>query len=133
MSKKQNKNNNTAKKNDDSLIRLNKFLSQNGILSRREADSYIALGRIKVSGKIVKQGHKIKLNEKTTNEKRKGCLIQLRYIHRRHKFLCEKKILRYFFSSPFVLFYFILFFLCYNRKPFSFWIRNPAGKTASVF
>ena len=32
----------------------------------------------------------------------------------------------------FILFY-LLFIVCYNKKPFFIWIRNPAGKTASVF
>ncbi len=41
-------------------IRLNKFLSQAGVASRREADRMIVQGRIKVNGKIVDQlGYKI--------------------------------------------------------------------------
>lgn len=34
-------------------IRLNKFLSQSGIASRREADGLIEAGRVKVNGKVV--------------------------------------------------------------------------------
>jgi len=42
------------------MIRLNKFLSQAGVVSRREADRLIELGRIKVNGKVIKVlGHKI--------------------------------------------------------------------------
>jgi pseudouridine synthase len=41
-------------------IRLNKFLSQAGIASRREADRMIAEGRVKVNSKVVFElGHKI--------------------------------------------------------------------------
>jgi pseudouridine synthase len=41
-------------------IRLNKFLAQAGITSRREADIMIAEGRIKVNGRVVKVlGYKI--------------------------------------------------------------------------
>ncbi|MBE0461422.1 MAG: rRNA pseudouridine synthase [Candidatus Aminicenantes bacterium] len=35
-------------------IRLNKFLAQAGIASRREADRFISEGRVKVNGKIVR-------------------------------------------------------------------------------
>lgn len=42
------------------LIRLNKFLSQAGVASRREADRIIAEGRVAVNGKAVEDlGHKI--------------------------------------------------------------------------
>ena len=34
-------------------IRLNKFISNSGICSRREADKYISLGLISVNGKVV--------------------------------------------------------------------------------
>lgn len=50
---------------DSDLIRLNKFLSQKGILSRRQVDQYIEAGRIKVAGKVIKEmGFKVKANEK---------------------------------------------------------------------
>jgi 23S rRNA pseudouridine2605 synthase len=35
-------------------IRLNKFLAQAGVASRREVDKMIAEGRIKVNGQVVK-------------------------------------------------------------------------------
>jgi pseudouridine synthase len=42
------------------MIRLNKFLSQAGVASRREADRWILEGRVKVNGSIIKVlGHKI--------------------------------------------------------------------------
>ena len=35
------------------LIRLNKYLSQSGVASRREADKLIQSGRVRVNGKVV--------------------------------------------------------------------------------
>jgi len=40
-------------KEDDGLVRLNKFIANSGICSRREADTYIETGLVKVNGKIV--------------------------------------------------------------------------------
>jgi 23S rRNA pseudouridine2605 synthase len=49
-----------SRKKDDS-IRLNKFISNSGICSRREADDYITAGLITVNGEIITQlGSKIK-------------------------------------------------------------------------
>jgi 23S rRNA pseudouridine2605 synthase len=50
----------TAAPKDDGLIRLNRFLSQAGIASRREADRLIELGLVTVNGEIVKElGQKV--------------------------------------------------------------------------
>ena len=47
------------------LIRLNKFISNSGLCSRREADIYISMGEVKVNGKIINQlGHKIRSGDK---------------------------------------------------------------------
>lgn len=47
-------------KKDDGTIRLNKFLSNAGIASRREADRLIELGLVTVNGKAVTElGHKV--------------------------------------------------------------------------
>jgi len=41
-------------------IRLNKFISNSGICSRREADQFIKLGMVNVNGKIITEmGHKV--------------------------------------------------------------------------
>ena len=51
-----------AKKDDpnDETMRLNKFIANAGICSRREADHYIETGRIKVNGKIITEmGYKV--------------------------------------------------------------------------
>lgn len=47
------------------LIRLNKYLSNAGICSRREADKFIAAGAVKVNGEIITQlGYKVSPNDK---------------------------------------------------------------------
>lgn len=47
-------------------IRLNKFLSECGICSRREADNYIIAGRIKVNGNIALPGQKVTVSDEVT-------------------------------------------------------------------
>jgi 23S rRNA pseudouridine2605 synthase len=45
-------------------IRLNKYIANSGICSRREADDHIAIGLVTVNGKIVTEmGHKVKLED----------------------------------------------------------------------
>jgi 23S rRNA pseudouridine2605 synthase len=47
------------------LIRLNKFISNSGLCSRREADMYISMGEVKVNDKIINQlGYKIRSGDK---------------------------------------------------------------------
>ena len=49
---------------NSSLIRLNKFISNSGICSRREADMYISIGNVTVNGKALTQmGYKVKPND----------------------------------------------------------------------
>ncbi len=48
----------------DGLIRLNKFISNSGVCSRREADDLITAGLITVNGKsITEMGHKVKATD----------------------------------------------------------------------
>ncbi|MDZ4715030.1 MAG: pseudouridine synthase [Cytophagales bacterium] len=48
----------------DGLIRLNKFISNSGVCSRREADDLIAAGLVTVNGKsITEMGHKVKATD----------------------------------------------------------------------
>lgn len=48
----------------DDLIRLNKFISNSGVCSRREADELIAMGLITVNGKVVTElGYKVKITD----------------------------------------------------------------------
>jgi 23S rRNA pseudouridine2605 synthase len=45
-------------------IRLNKYISNSGICSRRDADQYIAMGLVTVNGKIINEmGYKVQLND----------------------------------------------------------------------
>jgi 23S rRNA pseudouridine2605 synthase len=45
-------------------IRLNKYIANSGICSRREADEHIAIGLVTVNGKVVTEmGHKVKLDD----------------------------------------------------------------------
>ncbi|XLS28725.1 pseudouridine synthase [Flavobacteriaceae bacterium M23B6Z8] len=52
-----------AKNTDE--IRLNKYISNSGICSRREADIYIASGNVTVNGKVINElGYKVKRTDK---------------------------------------------------------------------
>ncbi len=44
---------NKSEKTDNGLVRLNKFIANSGLCSRREADTFISTGLVKVNGKIV--------------------------------------------------------------------------------
>ena len=45
---------------------LNKFISNTGICSRREADNWIAAGRVKINGKPAQKGNRVFENDKVT-------------------------------------------------------------------
>ncbi len=46
------------------LIRLNKYVANAGVCSRREADTYIAAGNVTVNGKpVTEMGHKVSLTD----------------------------------------------------------------------
>ena len=47
-------------------IRINKYLAEQGIASRREADKLIVAGKISINGKIAKLGDKIKADDQVT-------------------------------------------------------------------
>lgn len=42
-----------VQKEDDGMVRLNKFIANSGICSRREADEYIAAGLVSVNGQVI--------------------------------------------------------------------------------
>lgn len=53
----------TSNTNSD-LIRLNKYVANSGMCSRREADQHIAMGLVTVNGKVVvEMGYKVKLDD----------------------------------------------------------------------
>src|SRR5690606_6516966 len=49
----------------DDTIRLNKYISNSGVCSRRDADLYIQSGNVTVNGEVVTEmGYKVKPNDK---------------------------------------------------------------------
>lgn len=51
-------------KNPDAAIRLNKYIANAGVCSRRDADIYIKAGSVRVNNKVVTEmGHKVKLED----------------------------------------------------------------------
>ena len=50
----------------DNSISLNKYISQTGICSRREADKWIDAGRVKINGKKAAKGNRVTDNDKVT-------------------------------------------------------------------
>jgi 23S rRNA pseudouridine2605 synthase len=62
-----------VQKNESEGIRLNKYISNSGICSRREADVLIAAGSAMVNGKVITEmGHKVQLTDEVRFE---GSLI----------------------------------------------------------
>jgi len=54
----------TTKKSTSGDIRLNKYIANSGICSRREADEHIAIGLVTVNGKVVTEmGYRVKLED----------------------------------------------------------------------
>lgn len=51
---------------NDQSTSLNKFISQTGICSRREADKWIEAGRVKINGKIAQKGNRVGENDQVT-------------------------------------------------------------------
>lgn len=44
---------------EDNSISLNKYISETGICSRREADKWIEAGRVKINGLVAKKGNRV--------------------------------------------------------------------------
>ncbi len=53
---------------EEQLKRVNKFLSESGFCSRREADRLIEEGKVKINGKIPEMGTKVGPNDEVTVE-----------------------------------------------------------------
>ena len=62
---------------EGNLIRVNKFLSESGFCSRREADRLIEQGRVTINGQVPEMGTKVgandevRVNGELTQEKRR--------------------------------------------------------------
>lgn len=47
----------------ENLMRLNKYISESGICSRREADKFIEAGKVSINGEIAVVGRKVSIND----------------------------------------------------------------------
>lgn len=69
------------KPSDPSLIRLNRYVANSGVCSRREADIYIASGNVTVNGKpISEMGYKVKLTDDVRFDGRRLNPIKREYV-----------------------------------------------------
>lgn len=70
-----------TEKSEDGLIRLNKFMANSGVGSRRESDEYIKMGLVTVNGEtITEMGYKVKPTDDVRYEGRKLKAEPLVYI-----------------------------------------------------
>lgn len=61
-----------TEKPKDGLIRLNKYISNSGVCSRREADELIKMGLISVNGQVITEmGHKVKPTDDVRHESKR--------------------------------------------------------------
>ncbi len=69
------------KSSDPNVIRLNRYLANSGVCSRREADIYIAAGSVTVNGKpISEMGYKVKLTDDVRFDGRRLNPIKKEYV-----------------------------------------------------
>jgi len=61
-----NKKRRAPQKHDDNSISLNKFISNKGLCSRREADQWIDEGRLTINGKQASKGNRVYPSDKVT-------------------------------------------------------------------
>ena len=58
------KNSSPKKSSNSDLIRLNKYIANSGMCSRRDADMHISVGSVTVNGKVINEmGYKVKLTD----------------------------------------------------------------------
>lgn len=72
----------TTQKSDDLSVRLNRYLANAGVCSRREADEYIAVGLVKINGKVVTElgtkvfpGDVVKYNDEMIRQESKVYIL----------------------------------------------------------
>lgn len=69
------------KKSNPNEIRLNRYVANSGVCSRREADIYIAAGNVTVNGKpITEMGYKVKLDDDVRFDGRRLNPIKREYV-----------------------------------------------------
>ena len=67
--------------NDPDAIRLNKYISNSGVCSRREADVLIAAGSVTVNGKpVTEMGHKVKRSDEVRFDGRRLDPVKKEYV-----------------------------------------------------
>lgn len=66
MKRNKGKKQNHHQNGEDSGVRINKYLSEAGVCSRREADRYIIEGKVKIDGAPAEIGSKVKVGSKVT-------------------------------------------------------------------
>ena len=79
---------------EETKIRLNKFLSDAGICSRRQADEYIAEGKVTVDGVRAKEGMKVSPSQKVyfsgkPVQRKEECVLLL--VHKPKGIVCTTK------------------------------------------
>lgn len=53
-----------TRKKADGTMRLNKYIANSGVCSRREADMYISIGQVTVNGKVINEmGYQVKIED----------------------------------------------------------------------
>ncbi len=71
----------TKTPSDPNVIRLNRYISNSGVCSRREADIYIAAGSVTVNGKaITEMGYRVKLTDDVRFDGRRLNPIKKEYV-----------------------------------------------------
>jgi 23S rRNA pseudouridine2605 synthase len=74
--------NTVSKKSEDNSVRLNRYIANAGICSRRDADEHIALGLVKINGKVVTElgtkvfpGDVVKYNNELVRQENKVYIL----------------------------------------------------------
>lgn len=68
-------------KNPEAGMRLNKYISNSGVCSRRDADIYIASGNVTVNGEVITQmGYKVKLDDDVRFDGRRINPVKKEYV-----------------------------------------------------
>lgn len=68
-------------KNPDAKMRLNKYIANSGVCSRRDADIFIASGNVTVNGEVVtKMGYKVNLDDEVKFDGRRINPVKKEYI-----------------------------------------------------
>ena len=68
-------------KSNPNEIRLNKYIANSGICSRREADTYIAAGNVSVNGKVITEmGYRVKRSDEVRFDGKRLSLEKKEYV-----------------------------------------------------